>query len=61
MSRQIARLQLNRESVRRLTAAPRGAMSALTDTFGPCRSISYCDLCVTYDAACVEETRYCTA
>jgi hypothetical protein len=60
MTKRITKLQLNRESVRRL-AGGSPAIAAGDDSVGPCRSISYCELCVTYDAACVEETRYCTA
>jgi hypothetical protein len=64
MTKRAGKLQLHRESLRRLSAAPgRGllAMTAGADTVGPCRSISYCEFCVTYDAVCVEETAYCTA
>ncbi len=64
MTKRASKLRLHRESLRRLSAAPRGGLLAMTagaDSVGPCRSISYCEFCVTYDAACVEETQYCTA
>lgn len=60
MTKRAGKLQLHRESLRRLSASA-GAGLLGTDSMGPCRSISYCELCVTYDAACVEETAYCTA
>ena len=64
MTKRAGKLQLHRESLCRLSAARRAgllAMSANADSMGPCRSIPYCELCVTYDAACVVETEYCTA
>ncbi|HEX8275412.1 MAG TPA: hypothetical protein VF615_22450 [Longimicrobiaceae bacterium] len=45
MTKRIGKLQLNRESVRRLTAAPPGAFD-YTETEA-CASISYCVNCIT--------------
>jgi hypothetical protein len=60
MTKRAGKLQLHRESLRRLSASPHAGLLGV-DSMGPCRSISYCEFCVTYDAACVQETQYCTA
>lgn len=60
MTKRAGKLQLHRESLRHLSASPRAGLFG-TESIGPCGSISYWEPCVTYDAACVEETRYCTA
>jgi hypothetical protein len=46
MTKRIAKLQLNRESLRRLTGAPPAAFGP-TETQNLCPSISYCVACVT--------------
>lgn len=59
MTKRIGKLQLNRESVRRLTGAPQaglGAAFGYNESRNPCQSISYCMACITYDATCTEST-----